>query len=476
MKSSSKLRITASCLFGAIIILLLNFEARSQHFPDQFGIGVLGSSVKMIGGEFDRSTIEQWAGIQGYYVYSPSLSFNFNLAYGWVYPKALDGSQFKPVGNFKTILLPFDISLNYHFTPPGKLRPYVAFGTGLTLWDIRQLDENFSLFSPGNSVKSRLSATLIGGVGIEYIVMQDRVINLLINYHRLLKGNEDTIGFGDDGNNGIAEVRLGFSYFFGGFRDRDKDGIEDRLDRDPDHPEDFDGFKDTDGAPDPDNDNDGIPDVKDKAPNNAEDFDGFKDADGIPDPDNDGDGIKDSDDKCPNKPEDFDNFEDLDGCPDFDNDKDGIPDSLDKCPNLREDRNGYLDKDGCPDEESKPKPNREPYQVGQRIILKGVNFASGSARLSTRSFPILDEVVRALVEFPNIELKILGYTDNTGNFDSNRRLSARRAYAVRKYFIDHGIHLRRLRAVGNGEMDPVASNFTREGRAANRRIELIRIK
>ncbi len=67
-----------------------------------------------------------------------------------------------------------------------------------------------------------------------------------------------------------------------------------------------------------DTDGDGIPDARDKCPLEPEDFDGFQDADGCPDPDNDHDGIPDAVDKCPNQPEDFDGFEDADGCPDRD--------------------------------------------------------------------------------------------------------------------------------------------------------------
>jgi len=65
-----------------------------------------------------------------------------------------------------------------------------------------------------------------------------------------------------------------------------------------------------------DSDNDGIPDAYDKCPNEPEDYDGFQDEDGCPDPDNDKDGIPDVMDKCPNTPEDIDGVLDEDGCPD----------------------------------------------------------------------------------------------------------------------------------------------------------------
>ena len=98
--------------------------------------------------------------------------------------------------------------------------------------------------------------------------------------------------------------------------DPDRDGVRGDADLCPDRPEDFDGFEDEDGCPDPDNDRDGVPDLIDLAPSLPEDFDGFEDADGRPDLDNDNDGIADRDDLCPDRPEDFDGIEDEDGCPD----------------------------------------------------------------------------------------------------------------------------------------------------------------
>jgi len=456
-------------------LLIGNSNLLTQNLTGRYGFGLIGSSIKMVGGGIDRSTIDQWAGLKFNYGYSPQLVFSSSFAYGWVYPRNPNGSLFKAVGEYKTELLPFNLNLTYYLIPQTTIRPLISLGTGFLVWDIRELGDDISLFSRGKSLKSaQLNATLFGGLGVELFLTQDYTCKMFFNYYRLLKGQEDTIGFGDDGNNGIAELRLELTYYFGGFKDQDKDGIEDKFDLDPLRAEDFDGFQDKDGAPDPDNDNDGILDSRDKAPNNPEDIDGHQDDDGIPDLDNDGDTIQDVNDKCPNIPEDFDEFEDGDGCPDFDNDKDGIPDSLDQCPNWAEDFNGYLDDDGCPDE--KPEPEPEQIEKGKTIILKGVNFASGSARLNPESFHILDDVVKTLSEHPNIEIEIRGYTDNTGNFASNQRLSERRAYAVRKYLIEHGIDPRRLRAVGYGELDPIANNLTTKGRAANRRIEFVRIK
>ncbi len=252
-----------------------------------------------------------------------------------------------------------------------------------------------------------------------------------------------------------------------GPKDRDGDGLTDDIDQCPDDPEDKDGFQDEDGCPDPDNDQDGIPDVRDKCPDDPEDADGFEDEDGCPDPDNDRDGIPDVRDKCPNEPEDPDGFQDDDGCPDPDNDQDGIPDVRDKCPNDPETINGFEDEDGCPDKQPLAK-----VEGGKIVILQKVYFDTAKARIQERSYPVLLEVARVLKENPDIiKLRIEGYTDSRGSAAYNRRLSQRRAEAVRKFLIQQGIDPKRLVAKGYGEDKPIASNDTPEGRAQNRRVE-----
>lgn len=133
--------------------------------------------------------------------------------------------------------------------------------------------------------------------------------------------------------------------------DIDRDTIRDDRDGCPPLPEDFDGFQDEDGCPDPDNDNDLVLDADDRCPTETAEEDRDEDGDGCTDPivDTDADGVTDDVDACPGEPEDRDGFEDDDGCADPDNDGDGVPDQGDACPNDAEDRDGFEDDDGCPD-------------------------------------------------------------------------------------------------------------------------------
>ena len=68
---------------------------------------------------------------------------------------------------------------------------------------------------------------------------------------------------------------------------------------------------------------------------------------------------------------------------------------------------------------------------------------------------------------------INGHTDNVGNPEANKRLSERRAYAVKKYLENKGVEQERMTANGYGDTKPVATNATKEGRALNRRVEFV---
>ncbi|WP_066225619.1 OmpA family protein [Formosa haliotis] len=99
-------------------------------------------------------------------------------------------------------------------------------------------------------------------------------------------------------------------------------------------------------------------------------------------------------------------------------------------------------------------------------------FATGSAELLPESQAQLRNLVEILKAYPNVSVKIGGYTDNTGDSNANLKLSGDRAMNVMKEMIAMGIDANRLSAEGYGEQHPVASNDTEEGRAQNRRIAL----
>ena len=101
-----------------------------------------------------------------------------------------------------------------------------------------------------------------------------------------------------------------------------------------------------------------------------------------------------------------------------------------------------------------------------------LNFATGSATILPESEEQLNNIAAVLKAYPNVNVKIGGYTDNTGNPAANRKLSQERADAVRQALLGKGIAAGRVAAEGYGSDHPVGDNSTEEGRAQNRRIAL----
>ncbi len=118
-------------------------------------------------------------------------------------------------------------------------------------------------------------------------------------------------------------------------------------------------------------------------------------------------------------------------------------------------------------------PPPPPPPAKKKIVLRGVNFDFDKATIRPDAARILDEAAETLKAELEVEVLIVGHTDSVGSEAYNLRLSQRRAQAVRDYLVRKGISASRLRVKGVGESEPVASNDTAEGRAQNRRVELL---
>ncbi len=172
------------------------------------------------------------------------------------------------------------------------------------------------------------------------------------------------------------------------------------------------------------------------------------------DGDADGDGVPDSRDRCPNTPAGV--AVDQYGCS-LDSDGDGVPNSRDKCPGTR--AGAVVDLDGC--------------EIEAVIDLQGVNFEFDSAKLKASATAKLDQASELLASHGSVVVEVAGHTDSVGPDSYNQGLSERRANSVRDYLVSKGISSDRMSARGYGESRPVATNDTDEGRAQNRRVELI---
>ncbi len=336
--------------------------------------------------------------------------------------------------------------------------PYATIGGGYTIMDDK-----------GNG-------TLNGGLGLNFWFTENIGLNLQSNYKHSFDDTRQLPHF---------QHALGLILKFGG-TDTDGDGIYDKDDACPEVA----GLKEFNGCPDADGD--GIKDSEDACPNVA----GTAEMNGCPD--TDGDGIADKDDACV----DVKGTKANNGCPDTDGD--GVIDSKDKCPKEKgakanngcpwpdTDGDGVLDKDdncpkvkgikankGCPEVKVAPKPVEVITTEAKAKLdayAKTIYFNSGKSTFKNGVRPKLDAIYEIMKEYPNANFSIDGHTDSQGSASLNKKLSERRAAAVKDYLIAKGLSSARLSSYGFGEDYPIATNKTSAGRAKNRRVEIRLIK
>ncbi|WP_321400903.1 OmpA family protein [Maridesulfovibrio sp.] len=114
---------------------------------------------------------------------------------------------------------------------------------------------------------------------------------------------------------------------------------------------------------------------------------------------------------------------------------------------------------------------------GGRAFLK-IEFKVNSSKISKTAYPVVDSLGTALTSGPGstMQVRLVGHTDSAGKSEYNRSLSLKRAEAVKNYLAVHfNIDPARIEVQGMGEDQPIASNETAQGRARNRRVEVINI-
>lgn len=308
----------------------------------------------------------------------------------------------------------------------------------------------------------------------------------------------------------------------GGCPDRDKDGISDAKDDCPDQA----GLIQFNGCPD--TDSDGIMDKNDDCPEirGLAQFSGCPDtdSDGVSDktdecpevkglpalagcPDSDGDGIADKVDECPNVY----GVRELKGCPAYElvivqgaarkervkaaagvfgfsvdidiatgkfelkgNGADSVNTVFVTSPNLRG-KNAYRESDGYfhfPKEAEAVVLKEEEKEV-MKTAFDNLEFESARDVIKSTSYAALDQLGDLLQTYPTWKLRISGHTDNVGDRSSNRELSKKRAEAVKKYLMKRGVDPSKFEVLYFGQDQPIDTNDTEEGRAHNRRVELL---
>jgi OOP family OmpA-OmpF porin len=178
---------------------------------------------------------------------------------------------------------------------------------------------------------------------------------------------------------------------------------------------------------------------------------------------------------------------------------DGVPDYLDKCPGTP--TGVKVDQDGCPPpvaqkavpQAAKPmeaaivpqaaKPMeaavvpRAASAMEAAIVEKGrvtlnVEFDFDKSVIKKKYYEEIAKLAVVMKKYPDLKITLEGHTDNVGGLAYNEKLSQRRVDAVKKHLVEKfGIEASRLNAKGYGEIRPIASNATKEGRQKNRRVE-----
>lgn len=214
-----------------------------------------------------------------------------------------------------------------------------------------------------------------------------------------------------------------------------------------------------------DSDGDGVNNDKDECPSTPK---GVKvDTKGCA-LDRDNDGVADYKDDCPDdSPSAIAAGVDASGCP-LDSDGDGVADFRDKCPGTP--KGTPVDLDGCPPEAEKV------VVVKTKITDDMVTFDFDKIIIKPEGKQVLNKLVGFLTDGTyNIgSMVLIGHTDSIGSESYNQSLSVQRAQAVANYLSSQGVSVS-MDVQGEGESKPIASNRTREGRSANRRVD-IRIK
>jgi outer membrane protein OmpA-like peptidoglycan-associated protein len=102
-----------------------------------------------------------------------------------------------------------------------------------------------------------------------------------------------------------------------------------------------------------------------------------------------------------------------------------------------------------------------------------IQFETGSSQISSKSYSVLDDILRSAVVAEGLKVGVYGHTDNTGNPESNMTLSRARAQSVKSYLMSKGLSENEIESEGYGDRQPIVSNATADGRAKNRRVQIV---
>ncbi|MBT8142329.1 MAG: OmpA family protein [Gammaproteobacteria bacterium] len=416
---------------GLSALISLNAFAAESNNSDasDWYISPLGSYIKS-----DQSRLTDDSGYNYRLGLGKAITDNLNLELG------LDVNRFDRPSMTDLEQVGLELDALYFFNRDSAISPYLA--TGIGMFNTSETDDTNASWSAGLGLMTDVAFLDEAKFRTEVRFQQEYDSSDYIHDDVLLRAGVQ-IPFGASSK--AAPKVLD--------KDSDGDGVNDSDDKCPATPA---GTQVNSFGCEIDSDRDGVVDSKDDCPSTK--YGLAVDARGCP-VDSDGDGVNDANDKCPDTP--AGTAVNKMGCPlDGDDDNDGVPNSKDQCPDSAQ--GVRIDFKGC--------------EIKVVISLPEIYFELNSAKLTSGSLSILDGAVETLNKYQDINAEVAGHTDATGSEKYNLWLSDKRAMAVKEYLISKGIAGSRLTSKGYGESQPIADNSTREGRKANRRVDLNVVK
>ena len=481
-----------SFMFRVTVIIVVNIIliATAGAYDHKYALGVRGGVATLSGGDPDSAkfTFEAIYGVAFSYHFAQHWLLDFDLSILKLYNNPSAKSSFSFSGDksdatqtWKATRLGI-LARRFIFSPDNMLNVTLGLGGGLLIWKYVDPDQDTTLKVRGpynGTVDYSASEIFVtGAAGIEALL--SRRLSLKWNLcadHLTTAGTEFGAGVNSARPRWLVGSSLTLSFAFGqvnsrrrwkseqswastvtpggrpATNDRDNKSIP-RNDEDDFKISRIAGINSSDTEID--SDHDGVNDWHDDCPNTDRRARGKVDIFGCP-VDSDFDGIHDYLDDCPFGP--IGARIDAHGCP-LDSDADGVPDGLDDCPNTL--YGVEVDGHGCIDLSILSKP-----------LVLNIDYAPGSFEVDPSNREKIKQLARILNFVPTIKLEINGYTDNIGRPRANKLLSEKRARRVRDYLVAYDVSEDRIKVFGKGESNFVASNQTAEGRAKNRRIEII---
>ena len=357
--------------------------------------------------------------------------------------------------NYRTLVYSLGAGSSFNHAIGKSFIPYLFGGISYFYFDPR--DKDGKALIPSVKAFSPHKMMLTGEFGTKILFTDYFGMQLAAGINYINSDLLDGYKLGTD-NDIYFHALAGLSFYFGGIKDTDGDGVRDEYDLCPDTPPYV--IVDEFGCP-VDSDKDGVPDYLDECPNTPVNIP--VDERGCP-VDSDQDGVPDYKDLCPDTPKGV-KVDDR-GCPE-DSDGDGVPDYKDLCPNTP--IGTEVNKWGCPVDEKV----YEPIVKTEFILSGAVNFEIGKANLLNTAYSELQKILKVMVDYPDTRWKIEGHTDITGSYEKNLVLSKQRAESVYNFFVSNGIDKSRLFAAGYASDYPIADNSTETGRALNRRVAIV---